>query len=121
MKDEMIHLVHLEENLHHSIEKVEVAKVIKNDEEEEDPPVHQGQDREAENEESLVLRVEEQLKAVTEGLIQFEEEIETQSLNLAQKAMIEVKAAQEGRNVHDQDLHRENIRKSDVEIQVNLF
>ena len=121
MKDEMIHLVHLEENLHHSIEKVEVVKVIKNDEEEEDLPVHQGQDREAENEESLVLQVEEQLKAVTEGLIQFEEEIETQSPNLAQKAMIEVKAAQEGRNVHDQDLHRENIRKSDVEVQVNLF
>ena len=121
MKDEMIHLEHQEENLHHSIEKVEIVEVIKNDGEEEDLPVHQGLDREAENEESLVPQLEERLIAVTEYLIQVEEEIETQSPNLAQKAMIEVKAALEGRNVHDQDLHRENIRKSDVEVQVICF
>ena len=108
----------LEEILPHQKEKIEVAEVAKNEEEEKDRQVHQGRDQEVESDENLALQVEELEKVAIGGQIQVEEEIRSQSPNQAQKAMIEVKAAQEGQNDLDLDLRRENIRKSDVEAKV---
>merc|ERR1719210_844623 len=121
MKVEMIHLEHPEEIHHHLIEKVEPVEVTKSDGEAGDHRVLQGQDREAGKEESQVLLVEEQVKALIVVLIQAEEKTETQSPNLVQTAMIEVKAALEDQNVLDQDRRRENIRKSDVRIPVRSY
>ena len=111
----------LEETLPHQNEKIEVAEVAKNEEEERNRQVHQGQDPEVESDENLVFQVEELGKVVIEGQTQVEEEIRSQSPNQAQKAMIEVKAAQEGQKDLVLDLRRENIRKSDVEAKVSYF
>ena len=108
----------LEEILLHQKEKIEVAEVVKNEEEERDHQVHQGQDPEVESDENLALQIEELGKVAIGGQIQVAEEIRSQSRNQAQKAMIEGKAAQEGQNDLVLDLRQENIRKSDVEAKV---
>ena len=108
----MILLEPLEETLPLQTERVEVVEVIKNDEEDGDRQALQGQDLEAENDGSQVFQVEEQGKIVRGALIPVEEGIKTPNRNQVLIATIEVKAAQEGRNVLDLDLHQKSTRKN---------